>query len=57
MDTTKLKKFAQFARRVLIEQVAAKLEAVRADGSASQREHPAAFKKLEASGAGRLHMV
>lgn len=49
MDTTKLKKFAQFARRALIEQVAAKLEAVSAEGSAAQREHPAAFKKLEAS--------
>ncbi|MDD9746826.1 MULTISPECIES: BREX-1 system adenine-specific DNA-methyltransferase PglX [Marinovum] len=49
MDTTKLKKFAQFARRALIEQVDAKLEAVRAEGSAAQREHPAAFKKLEAS--------
>ncbi|KAA8605512.1 type II restriction endonuclease [Salipiger aestuarii] len=49
MDTTKLKKFAQFARRALIEQVAAKLEAVCAEGSAAQREHPAAFKKLEAS--------
>jgi hypothetical protein len=49
MDTTKLKKFAQFARRALIEQVAAKLEAVRADGAAAQREHPAAFKKLDAS--------
>ncbi len=49
MDTTKLKKFAQFARRALIEQVTAKLEAVRADGAAAQREHPAVFKKLEAS--------
>lgn len=49
MDTTKLKKFAQFARRALIEQVAAKLEAVCAEGSAAQREHPTAFKKLEAS--------
>lgn len=49
MDTTKLKKFAQFARRALIEQVAAQLEAVRADGASAQREHPAAFKKLEAS--------
>ncbi|OUS21261.1 SAM-dependent methyltransferase [Rhodobacterales bacterium 59_46_T64] len=49
MDTTKLKKFAQFARRAFIEQVAAKLEAVCAEGSAAQREHPAAFKKLEAS--------
>lgn len=49
MDTTKLKKFAQFARRALIEQVAAKLEAVRVEGSAAQREHPAAFKKLQAS--------
>ena len=49
MDTTKLKKIAQFARRALIEQVAAKLEAVRAEGSAAQREHPAVFKKLEGS--------
>ena len=49
MDTTKLKKFAQFARRALIEQVGAKLEAVRAEGSAAQREHPNAFKKLEAN--------
>ena len=49
MDTTKIKKFAQFARRALIEQVDAKLEAVRAEGSPAQREHPAAFKKLEAS--------
>ncbi|PRY94293.1 BREX-1 system adenine-specific DNA-methyltransferase PglX [Donghicola tyrosinivorans] len=49
MDTTKLRKFALFARRALIEQVATKLEAVRADGAAAQREYPAAFKKLEAS--------
>uniref|UniRef100_A4WYY4 site-specific DNA-methyltransferase (adenine-specific) n=1 Tax=Cereibacter sphaeroides (strain ATCC 17025 / ATH 2.4.3) TaxID=349102 RepID=A4WYY4_CERS5 len=49
MDTTKLKKFAQFARRALIEQVAARLEAVRGEGSAAQREHPVAFKKLQAS--------
>jgi type II restriction/modification system DNA methylase subunit YeeA len=49
MDTTKLKKFAQFARRTLMEQVGAKLESVRADGAAAQREHPEAFKKLEAA--------
>jgi hypothetical protein len=48
MDTTKLKKFAQFARRTLIEQVGARLEAVRAEGSTAQREHPKAFKALEA---------
>ena len=47
MDTTKLKKFAQFARRTLMEQVGAKLESVRANGAAAQREHPEAFKKLE----------
>ncbi|MBY5806100.1 BREX-1 system adenine-specific DNA-methyltransferase PglX [Rhizobium ruizarguesonis] len=47
MDTSKLKKFAQFARRTLIEQVSAKLDAVRSDGAAAQREHPKAFKKLQ----------
>ena len=47
MDTSKLKKFAQFARRTLGEQVDAKLSWVLADGSAARRESPAAVKKLE----------
>ncbi len=48
MDTTKLRKFAQFARSTLIDQVAARMDAVLSDGSRAQREHPKAFKKLEA---------
>lgn len=47
MDTSKLRKFAQFARRTLGEQVDAKLSWVLADGSAARRESPAAVKKLE----------
>jgi len=49
MDTSKLKKFAQFARRTLITQVGAKLEAVVADNSSARREHPDAMRKLEAA--------
>ncbi|CUH78059.1 type II restriction m6 adenine DNA methyltransferase, Alw26I/Eco31I/Esp3I family [Tritonibacter multivorans] len=48
MDTTKLRKFAQFARSTLIDQVAARMDAVLSEGSRAQREHPKAFKKLEA---------
>ena len=47
MDTSKLKKFAQFARRTLIAQVSAKLDSVLAEGAAARREHPEAMKKLE----------
>ncbi len=47
MDTTKLKKFAQFARRTLMGQVSAKLDSVLAPGAAARREHPEAMKKLE----------
>ena len=47
MDTSKLKKFAQFARRTLSEQISAKLALVLSDGSAARRESPAAVKKLE----------
>ncbi len=43
METAKLKKFAQFACRSLIEQVSAKLDLVLADGSAARREQPKAF--------------
>ena len=47
METAKLKKFAQFARRSLIEQVSAKLNLVLADGSAARREQPKAISELE----------
>lgn len=47
MDTNKLKKFAQFARRTLREQVAAKLALVLSNGSAARRESPDAVGKLE----------
>lgn len=48
MDTSKLKKFAQYARRSLIEQVQSKLRLVLAQGSAARREYPHAVKELEA---------
>ena len=47
METGKLKKFAQFARRQLIEQVSAKLKLVLAENSAARRESLDAIKKLE----------
>ncbi|MBN8486520.1 MAG: BREX-1 system adenine-specific DNA-methyltransferase PglX [Burkholderiales bacterium] len=47
MDTSKLKKFAQFARRTLGEQVGAKLALVLSAGSAARRESPAAVSQLE----------
>lgn len=47
MDTTKLKKFAQYARRTLLEQVAGKLEMVLAPHSAARREQPQAVADLE----------
>jgi len=47
METAKLKKFAQFARRSLIAQVANKLKLVLADGSAARREQAKAVKALE----------
>lgn len=47
MDTSKLKKFAQFARRTLREQVSAKLTLVLSLNSAARRESPQAVKKLE----------
>ncbi|MCD1636791.1 BREX-1 system adenine-specific DNA-methyltransferase PglX [Martelella mediterranea] len=49
MDTSKLKKFAQFARRTLMGQVSAKLDSVLAPGAAARREYPEAMKKLEAA--------
>ena len=47
METAKLKKFAQFARRSLIEQVSAKLKMVLAENSAARRESAEAIKKLD----------
>lgn len=47
MDTNKLKKFAQEARRVLMGRVKTKLELVLAEDSAARRERPAAVRDLE----------
>jgi hypothetical protein len=47
METAKLKKFAQFARRSLIEQVCTKLKLVLAENSAARRENAEAIKKLD----------
>jgi hypothetical protein len=47
MDTNALKKFAQSARNLLIDQVTAKLAAVLDPASAARRENPDAIKKLE----------
>ena len=47
MDTSKLKKFAQYARRSLIEQVGSKLNQVLSDDSSAMREHPEAVDKLK----------
>jgi type II restriction/modification system DNA methylase subunit YeeA len=53
METTKLKKFAQFARRSLMEQVSSKLKLVLDSESAARRQQPEAIKSLE--GAIREH--
>ncbi|NEK04261.1 BREX-1 system adenine-specific DNA-methyltransferase PglX [Rhizobium leguminosarum] len=47
MDTNALKKFAQSARNLLIDQVTAKLTVVLDPASAARREQPAAVKALE----------
>ena len=59
MDTSKLKKFAQFARRTLGEQISAKLALVLSDGSAARRESAEAVKKLEDAikKGGRDHVI
>ncbi|TQN59071.1 BREX-1 system adenine-specific DNA-methyltransferase PglX [Agrobacterium tumefaciens] len=49
MDTNGLKKFAQSARNLLIDQVTARLDMVLAEGAAARREHPRAIVKLEAA--------
>ena len=46
MDTSKLKTFAQDARRTLREQVEAKLSQVLAAESSARRESPAAVERL-----------
>ena len=47
MDTTDLKKFAQYARRYLKEQISGKLQRVLTMDSAAQRENPKAVAELK----------
>ncbi|AWY01111.1 type II restriction endonuclease [Marinomonas primoryensis] len=47
MDTSRLKKFAQYARRSLIEQVESKLKLVLAEESEASREYPKAVADLQ----------
>ena len=47
METTKLRRFAQYARRTLLELVAARLQLVLQPDSAARRESPKAVKDLE----------
>ena len=47
MDISKLRRFAQYARRSLMEQVSAKLEMVLVEGSAPQRENPGAVDEIK----------
>ena len=47
METTKLRRFAQYARRTLMELVEARLQLVFQPGSAARRENAEAIKKLE----------
>jgi type II restriction/modification system DNA methylase subunit YeeA len=47
METTKLKKFAQYARHSLMIQIAIKLKQVLAEESAARRESAEAIRKLE----------
>ena len=47
MNTAKLKKFAQFASRSLIDQVSRKLILVLAEDSAARRKNAEAIKQLE----------
>ena len=46
METSKLKRFAQFARRSLTEQISGKLQQVLAEDSAARREEPKAVEEL-----------
>ena len=47
MDTSALKKFAQAARRQLMDQVSGKLSVVMQEGSAARREKPVAIAELQ----------
>jgi len=47
MDTNALRKFAQGARNLLIDQITSKLDLVLAEGAPARREHPRAVKALE----------
>jgi hypothetical protein len=49
MDTSALKRFAQAARNLLIDQVTAKLAVVVDPASSARRENPGAMKKLDAA--------
>jgi type II restriction/modification system DNA methylase subunit YeeA len=49
MDTNALKKFAQAARNLLIDQVTSKLDMVIAEDSPARREHAQAMKELDAA--------
>jgi type II restriction/modification system DNA methylase subunit YeeA len=49
MDTNALKKFAQGARNLLIDQVTSKLDMIMTDGSPARRENPQAMKDLDAA--------
>ena len=58
MDTNALKKFAQAARNLLIDQVTARLDMVLAEGAVARREHPKAAARLEAAAAkNRAHVI
>ncbi|RBO94691.1 BREX-1 system adenine-specific DNA-methyltransferase PglX [Pseudochrobactrum asaccharolyticum] len=58
MDTNALKKFAQSARNLLIDQVTARLDMVLAEGAPTRREHPKAIAKLEAAAnSSRAHVI
>jgi hypothetical protein len=47
METTKLRRFAQYARRTLLELIEARLQLVLQPESAARREAPTAVKQLE----------
>lgn len=48
MDTSKLKKFASFARTTLIEQVGTRLKTVLTEKSLARRESPKVVEEIEA---------
>jgi type II restriction/modification system DNA methylase subunit YeeA len=59
METTKLRRFAQYARRTLMELVAARLQLVLQAGSAARRENTEAIQRLEVAikSHGEAHVV